>query len=112
MKTLFDLEETEVREYGIDIPKWIDRDIDVYQVAGMNQDGPQSGAYMPCVTYYNALKTMSEYGDEVIDYLDGMGVLDEFKPDSSSWGHVCVSYLSFAVSLWCSSVEDEILEAA
>tara|TARA_R110000824_G_C15058604_1_gene662176 strand:+ start:446 stop:814 length:369 start_codon:yes stop_codon:yes gene_type:complete len=103
----------------ITIPRWIDQEITPTTIAAIlkgvrnGQGGCASGAYMPAVTYYQALKTMDEYGDAedgVLDYLENsIGELP--KPDAqSSWGGIACTYLSQAVELWALSIEEELSE--
>ena len=101
--------ETPINEITeIDIPGWIDQDISPQDVASICQGGCASGAYMPAVTYHQAIATMSEHGDNVLQYIqDAMGELP--KPDDDiSWSGLACFYLSCAVELWASSVEDEL----
>jgi len=100
--------ETEVSELGIDVPSWIDQDIDTAQVAAIVEGGCASGAYMPAVTYYRALEIMGEHGDDVMDYIES--VLGEIPTPKSGdgWSQMACYYLSTAVELWASSVADEI----
>ncbi len=93
------------------VPDWIDSDIDPSTVAAIIQGGCASGAYMPAVTYHEAIKTMSEYGDDVLDFI--VDRYDELpKPDDSeSWSGMAVFYLSCAVEAWAVSVEEEVCSA-
>ena len=102
-----------VSNLGIDVPRWIEQDITPYDVAAIAQGGCDSGAYMPAVTYYQALQTMNEHGDDVWDFIDGYygEIPNHPKNESNSWAHMAVFYVSLAVELWASSVEDEISNA-
>lgn len=95
--------EKEIRELpGLDItiPDWIDSDISPSQVASIYQGGCASGAYMPAVTYHQALKTMAEEGDDVLQYIqDQTGELPKPR-DDESWSGMACFYLSHAVDLW------------
>ncbi len=94
--------------HNIEIPAWIDEDISPNDVAAICQGGCASGAYMPAVTYYKALKTMQEHGDDVLQYIeDNMDELPAPKK-GESWAGMAVFYLSVAVELWASSVEGEL----
>jgi len=53
----------------IDVPRWIDQDISPNDVIAITQGGCASGAYMPAVTYHQAIATMSECGDDVLQYI-------------------------------------------
>lgn len=114
MTDLWDLEDS-ISSYpqceDIEIPAWLDQDISPNDVAAIVQGGCASGAYMPAVTYADANKTMTEHGDDVLQYLqDTMGELPK-PPDDTSWSGLAVFYLSAAVDLWASSIEDELTDA-
>ena len=85
-------------------PEWITEQLDYHQVEDIATYGCASGSYMPAVTYYQALQTMNEHGDEVLDYLNNYHG-DELPdpPSDSSWGGIAVHYLSLAVECWCHS---------
>ena len=101
--------ETPVSKH-VDVPAWIDQDIDCSTVAAICQGGCSSGAYMPAARYYDALKTMSEHGDDVLQYIDdAVGELPGV-PKDSSWAGMACFFLSYAVELWASSIEDELEE--
>jgi hypothetical protein len=103
--------ETAIRNIpGLDLnlPVWIDQDISPSDVAAIVQGGCASGAYMPAVTYHQALATMSEDGDEVLQFIeDSLGELPT-PPRDTSWSGLACFYLSCAVELWASSIEDEL----
>lgn len=103
--------ENPIRELDIDVPAWIDQDISGSTLAAIVQGGCASGAYMPAVTYHSALATMGEHGDDVLEYIEGaMG--EPPQPDAGeSWSGLACFYLSVAVELWASSVEDQVREA-
>lgn len=108
--TLWNFDEP-VTSLDIDVPAWIDQDITGCDVAAIVQGGCASGAYMPAVTYYQARETMSEHGDDVLQYIqDSYGEIPKVR-DDESWSGIAVFYLSVAVELWASSVEAEIEEA-
>jgi hypothetical protein len=91
-----------------EIPPWIEQDISWYDVQSVNQGGCASGAYMPAVTYYQANRTMAKFGDDVLEYIeDTWGELPDI-PKDSSWSGIAVFYLSIAVEMWASGLEDEI----
>jgi len=107
---LWDIETPikEIEGLDIDIPAWIEQDISPNDVAAICHGGCASGAYMPAVTYHNALKVMSEDGDDVLQYIeDALGELPE-PPKNTSWSGMACFYLSCAVELWASSVESEL----
>jgi hypothetical protein len=101
-------EDTELNELNLDVPDWIEQDVDVSTVRAIVQGGCSSGAYMPAVTYYQARQTMNEHGDDVLQYIeDTLGEVPAPK-QGESWSGIAVHYLSLAVELWASSVEGEI----
>ena len=51
MSILWDNSDVEIQSLGIDVPRWIEQDIDCGMVASVLQGGCASGAYMPAVTY-------------------------------------------------------------
>ena len=100
-----------VSDLGIDVPPWIEQDITPYDVAAICQGGCASGAYMPAVTYYQAIRTMGEHGDNILDYIrDGVGEIMWPSLDES-WGSMACYFVSLAVELWAMNVEDEISDA-
>jgi len=103
--------ENPVTDYDIDVPAWIDQDISPCDVAAIMQGGCASGAYMPAVTYYTASQTMATHGDEVLDFIqDSIGELPT-PPQDISWSGLAVFYLSYAVELWASGIEQELTDA-
>ena len=103
-----ELEQTELRQF-IEIPRWINSDIDLAQVWGIVQGGCESGAYMPAVTYHEALQTMGDHGDEVFDYIvDATGELPSIPDHVDSWAGMAVFFLSVAVELWAAGAESEL----
>jgi hypothetical protein len=103
-----------IHELDIDVPRWIDSDITPADVAAILQGGCASGAYMPAVTYHQALATMSEHGDDVLQWLEDYRVaevLDAEKLLSYSWAGMACYLLSAAVEDWARHVEDEVTQA-
>lgn len=97
-------------DFGIEVPAWIEQDISALDVESIIQGGCSSGAYMPAVAYHSALKTMQEYGDDVLQYIeDVLGYVPNPKP-GESWAGMACHYLSTAVELWASNIESEIKE--
>ena len=85
-------------------PDWIDP-LSPYDIAAINQGGCASGAYMPAVTYHQALATMHEHGDDVLQFIeDSYGDLPEI-PNGTPWAGIACFYLSIAVELHCSQWE-------
>jgi hypothetical protein len=77
-----------------DVPAWIGQDISAADIAAICQGGCASGAYMPAVTYYQAVKTMSEHGDDVLPAV----------PSDTSWSGLALFFLSCAVELWAGGI--------
>ena len=101
-----------ITDLNISVPAWIEQDITPADVAAIIQGGCESGAYMPAVTYYQAAETMNKHGDDVLDYItDCIGCMPGFDTENTSWSGLACKYLSYAVELWASSVEDEISDA-
>lgn len=89
---------------GITVPGWIEQDIAASTVASIAHGGCASGAYMPAVTYYQALATMADYGDDVLEcVVNLMGELPKPRADES-WAGLACFYLSLAVELWAGDV--------
>jgi hypothetical protein len=105
--------EIEIRELGLDVPRWIAQDIDTAQVAAIVEGGCASGAYMPAVTHHEALATMTEHGDDVFDFLDGAcGLIPEpVWRQRLSWSALACFYLSLAVEDWASTTAHQVVEA-
>lgn len=103
--------EDPIKDLGIEIPRWIEDDISPSDVAAIVQGGCDSGAYMPAVTYWQASKTMEQYGDDVLDYIeDSLGEIPNPDMKDMSWSGLACYFLSYAVELWAGSVEDELVE--
>jgi hypothetical protein len=94
---------------GINIPTWIDQNITPSDVAAICQGGCASGAYMPAVTYHQAIETMSNHGDDVLQFIEDCDCGELPHPgDNQSWSGMATFYLSYAVELWASSVEEAL----
>lgn len=87
-------------------PDWLEYPLSPADVAAINQGGCASGSYMPAVTYHKAIETMSEHGDEVLQYIeDSYGEIPAPKA-GESWSGLAVYYLSIAVELYALSHEE------
>lgn len=94
-----------------EVPDWIDRDISPADVAAIVQGGCDSGAYMPAVTYHEALATMNEHGDEVFAYLENQGYdVPSLLEDVDSWAGMACAIVSTAVECWAQSIERDLGE--
>ena len=81
-------------------PVWVE-ELTPCDIAAINQGGCNSGAYMPAVTYSTAIETMSEHGDQVLEYIHyTVGEVPQPNPNVS-WAGRCCFYLSYAVELFC-----------
>ena len=88
-----------------DVPIWIESDITLGQMKSIVQCGCASGAYMPAVTYHEAMETMKDHGDDVLEYIENS--LGEVPTPSEigSWSGLAVYFLSCAVELWATQVD-------
>lgn len=107
--------KSRIAQWDLDeIPAWIDQDITPADVAAICQGGCDSGAYMPAVTYWQALETMGSHGNDVFDYLENaLGEMPTPSPPNDhfqSWSGLACYYLSYAVELWAQSTEDALRE--
>ena len=87
-------------------PEWLDKwAIDEDDIIAIQQGGCASGAFMPAVTYHTAVEHMSEYGDEILQYIeDSYGEIPA-PIKGESWSGIAVYYFSMAVELWASGTE-------
>lgn len=98
-------------DLGIDVPDWIDQDITTATVAAILEGGCDSGAYMPAVTYHDAAQTMAEYGDDVLDFLEGYAELSDIATRGMSWSGLACAFLSAAVDSWAHAIASELEDA-
>lgn len=110
MSNLYDYESARAADY-VDVPSWIDADITAGDVAAIMQGGCASGAYMPAVTYSDAVATMAEHGDEILEFIESAYGDLAAPPKGASWSGMAVHYLSCAVELWAADVADQLLAA-
>ena len=94
-----------------DTHQWVNL-TNLYTLAAVVQHGALSGVYAPCVNYNIAIKTMAEHGDSVIDFLDefSMNYGDEISLEDTTWGEICVQFLSAAIDTLCSQIATRIFE--
>ncbi len=81
-------------------PAFIIDDLDEHDIEAINYGGCHSGAYMPAVTYHQALRTMSEHGDDVFDFIEQHAGEIPVPKTIESWSGLAVFYLSYAVELY------------
>lgn len=96
-------------------PKWITQDFDQPEdIQSIQHGGCASGAYVPAVVYHQALETMNEHGNDVLDFLsDHYGEVPELPEEHREhWGHIASFYLAAAVEAWAASIDWEELEEA
>lgn len=93
----------------LDLPDWIEPQFDEPEdVRAVSHGGCNSGAYMPACTYHVALETMSNHGNDVLQYIeDQLGELPTV-PHGESWSGLACFYLSCAVELWAHATVDLI----
>lgn len=108
MKNFEDQKIKSLQDFNNEIPAWIDQEITVGQVRAIMQDGCASGAYMPAVTYHEALKIMNEHGDDILEHADDLGI--EFGSEilGLSWSGMACHLLSSAVESWACSVANDL----
>lgn len=111
MNTLYETETPLADLDSIDVPAWFTGDPATNDVAEIIEGGCSSGAWMPAVRYRDAVQTMSEHGDDVLQYLQDYHGELPVPADCESWSGIAVHYLSAAVELWCACNEDAITEA-
>lgn len=95
-----------IEELGLGpVPDWIEQDITASTVFSICQSGCTSGAYMAACWYSDAKRTMFDYGEEVMEYINNSGNPEWslVMPDYS-WGQICCECLSYAVELWASNM--------
>lgn len=102
--------DKECTEAGIDVPAWIEQDITLGQVGAIQYGGCESGAYMPACYYHQAAKTMREYGDDVLQYLEDVDSLPEIDLSGVSWDGVACHVLTCAVNAWAAGIDLEEVE--
>lgn len=107
MDTLWSNEDKMVEDY-IDVPSWIEEGITASEVAAIIQGGCASGAYMPAVTYATALETMNADSDRILDFICEVYGEVPAPPTDGSWEGMAVFYVSTAVELWASMIEEEL----
>ena len=95
-----------------DQPEWLylnGEPLDIYDIASIQQGGCASGSHMDAVTYHKAALTMNEHGDDVLSYLEDIGVdpsdIGPFK--GGSWYGAAVIFLSTAIESWCYGIDLE-----
>ncbi len=98
-------ENTPIPE-NTEFPVWVQKDSihDMCDIEAICHGGCASGAYMPAVTYYQARETMSEHGDDVLQFIeDYLGELPQ-PPKGESWSGMSCFFLSCAVEMWAHHV--------
>ena len=86
-------------------PPWIIEDLEPQDIDAINQGGCESGTYMPAVTYWQALDTMTKHGDDVFNYIEDHTGEIPVPQDITSWSALAVYYLSYAVELYAAQFE-------
>jgi len=72
----------------------------ISELQSIIQCGCASNAHRS-VYFYDAAKTMAEYGDSVLEYLENeLGEIPQ-PEKGMTWSHLASHYLSYAIELWC-----------
>lgn len=127
-------EESPVTDH-MRVPRWIEQDIGCNTVGeiarqcrlagtremtksirdGHGMGGCITGCYMPAVEYYTAMKTMTEHGDDVIEFTVNFygGLMcppgsDDPQGEAFSWSVMACHFMSLAVDGWCVSIAEEL----
>ena len=97
------------------VPEWVDLGYisTVETLSEIRDYGCESGVYMPAVRYRDALLTMSEYGDEIMEFLNDNYFFDSgiFNARHESFSSLCVQLLSAAVEIWAGSLYEELQDS-
>jgi len=106
--TIWDIEES-VTKFGIELPEWLEYDLDCADIHAITHGGCESGAFMPAVTYHIANDTMAKHGDTILEYIeDCLGELPDVT--GQSWSGMAVLFFSTAVELLASDIEARLEE--
>lgn len=94
-------------------PGWVEPDYftDLQSLRDLLRGGCASGYYMPAVRYRDALKTMHDSGDAILDWLADMGVnVTELLREGAdeSWSGLACHVLSAAVETWCADMQYQL----
>jgi hypothetical protein len=96
---------------SMQVPVWIESDISWQQVCAIVHGGCASGAYMPAVTYHEALATMAEHGDDVLEFIEHYHIWLPKPAAGDSWSGMASLYLSCAVDVWATGASEYYIEA-
>ncbi len=122
MTASYDYDQEQVH---IDVPMWIEdwkelehalsaepsegRDEALHQLVAIAQGGCASGAYMPAVTYYKAVATMGEHGNEILTAIEECQENPwELVKAGESWAGAACALVSAAVELWVGQALSEL----
>ena len=99
----------------IRVPSWArdeeGRRPSTHDVAAILQGGCASGAWMPAVTYWQALETMRREGDSVLDAIEEAGIDPvALLNGDKGWAAWACALVSTAVELWASSIGEELAD--
>lgn len=79
----------------------------ICELKSIIQSGCASNAHKS-VYFHAATQHMAEYGDDVLEFLEGeLGEIPQPK-SGVSWGELASFYLSYAIKLWCSDFADAL----
>ena len=111
MQDLWEHEEPIADLLADGVPSWIvDQEITGRELEAIIQGGCASGAYMPAVTYHQAIETMSEHGNDILQYIDDNYGETPTVPEGESWQGINCFYLSLAVELWAIGAQEEAIK--
>ena len=112
-------ETAEIQDFDIEVPFFVKFDLDddghetvrqptAQDVAAIYSGGCESGAWMPSVTYYTALRNVAENARELECYLDDMGITVGRGLDDGIMS-TAVTLVSTAVEVWAHRVHQELV---
>lgn len=91
---------------GLDVPPWADVST-IGAAVEIARHGAGACAAV-CCFYGEALATLTEYGDDVVTYLNDSGCVDtiNLEPSAQSWCGFASHVLTIAVELWSAQFDD------
>jgi hypothetical protein len=103
--------EVDLKDLDIDVPAFFSHhdDPNTSDVMAVYQSGCDSGAWINACTCHLAMKTMLDYGNEVLDFLERSGgeVMVNISERAGWFGLAC-HLVSRAVEEWCILHKDDV----
>lgn len=93
---------------GFTLPGWLPRDVTIGQLIEVAENGAQSGYIGEVVDYCDALRTMNEHGDAVLDYLVKVGTKTTVDFERKTWGGIACTLLSGAAEHFAGRFLDRV----